>query len=27
VEKARALGLNPTLACSIFAIGESPGKY
>jgi hypothetical protein len=27
VEKARALGLNPTLACSIFAIGESPGTY
>jgi hypothetical protein len=27
VSKARALGLQPTVACSIIAIGESPGRY
>jgi predicted CoA-binding protein len=27
VAKARALGLRPMLACSIIAIGESPGSY
>jgi uncharacterized protein len=27
VNKARALGLEPTLACSIIGIGESPGRY
>ena len=27
VSKARALGLQPVLACSIIAIGESPGGY
>jgi hypothetical protein len=27
VAKARSLGLRPILACSIVAIGESPGDY
>lgn len=27
LEKAQALGLQPILACSILAIGESPGDY
>jgi hypothetical protein len=27
VARARALGLRPMLACSIIAIGESPGLY
>jgi predicted CoA-binding protein len=27
VSKARALGLQPTLACSIIAIGETPARY
>jgi hypothetical protein len=27
VARARALGLNPIQACSIMAIGESPGRY
>ena len=27
VARARALGLTPTVACSILAIGESPGRY
>ncbi|MCX7600232.1 MAG: CoA-binding protein, partial [Armatimonadetes bacterium] len=27
LEKARALGLEPILACSILAIGESPSDY
>lgn len=27
VERARALGLNTIQACSIMAIGESPGRY
>lgn len=27
VQRATALGLNPILACSIIAIGESPGNY
>jgi len=27
VERARALGLRPIQACSIIAIGESPGRY
>jgi hypothetical protein len=27
VERARELGLDPILACSIIAIGESPGNY
>jgi predicted CoA-binding protein len=27
VERARALGLRPIVACSIVAIGESPGRY
>ena len=27
VERARALGLNPILDCSIVGIGESPGSY
>ncbi len=27
VEKARELGIRPTLACSIIGIGESPGEY
>jgi predicted CoA-binding protein len=27
VSKARVLGLKPILACSIMAIGESPGNY
>jgi predicted CoA-binding protein len=27
VAKARALGLNTIQACSIIAIGESPGRY
>ena len=27
VERARALGLNPILDCSIVAIGESPASY
>jgi predicted CoA-binding protein len=27
VDRARALGLKPIVACSIIAIGESPGRY
>jgi hypothetical protein len=27
VERARALGLDPILACSIIAIGDRPGSY
>jgi predicted CoA-binding protein len=27
VARARALGLVPTVACSILAVGESPGDY
>jgi predicted CoA-binding protein len=27
VERARALGLEPTVGCSIIGIGESPGGY
>jgi predicted CoA-binding protein len=27
VARARALGLTPTVACSIIAIGDSPGRY
>jgi predicted CoA-binding protein len=27
VERARALGLNAIVACSIMGIGESPGRY
>jgi len=27
VERARALGLNTIVACSIIAIGDSPGRY
>jgi predicted CoA-binding protein len=27
VERARALGLNTIIACSIIAIGDSPGRY
>lgn len=27
VARARALGLDPIVACSILAIGESPGRY
>lgn len=27
VARARALGLEPVLACSIVGIGESPGRY
>lgn len=27
VERARSLGLDPILACSIVAIGERPGSY
>ncbi len=27
VARAEALGLKPIMACSIFAIGESPGAY
>lgn len=27
VERAKALGLRPVVACSIVAIGESPGMY
>ena len=27
VARARELGLNPIQACSIIAIGESPGRY
>ncbi len=27
VERARALGLNPIVACSIVAIGKSPSAY
>ena len=27
IARARALGLVPTVACSILAIGESPGDY
>jgi predicted CoA-binding protein len=27
VQRARALGLNPIVACSIIAIGDSPGRY
>jgi hypothetical protein len=27
VARARALGLNPIVACSIIAIGESPARY
>jgi uncharacterized protein len=27
VARARALGLNPTIACSIIAIGDSPERY
>jgi predicted CoA-binding protein len=27
VERARALGLEPTVGCSIIGIGETPGRY
>ena len=27
IARARALGLQPTVACSILGIGESPGRY
>jgi predicted CoA-binding protein len=27
VEKARSLGLDPVLACSVIAIGETPANY
>ena len=27
LEKARALGITPIIACSIMRIGESPGRY
>jgi len=27
IERARELGLKPTVACSILAIGDSPGRY
>jgi predicted CoA-binding protein len=27
VDRARALGLNPVIACSILGVGESPGGY
>ena len=27
IERARALGLNPIVACSITSVGESPGRY
>jgi len=27
VARARALGLAPTIACSILAVGETPGDY
>jgi predicted CoA-binding protein len=27
VARARELGLNPRVACSILGIGESPGDY
>jgi predicted CoA-binding protein len=27
VERARALGIKPILACSIIGIGDSPGRY
>jgi predicted CoA-binding protein len=27
IARARSLGANPILACSILAIGESPGRY
>ncbi len=27
VDRARQVGLDPILACSILAIGESPGRY
>jgi uncharacterized protein len=27
LERARDLGIKPTLACSIIGIGESPGSY
>ena len=27
VTRARELGLQPILACSIYGIGESPGAY
>lgn len=27
IARARALGLAPTVACSILGIGESPGRY
>jgi hypothetical protein len=27
IARARALGLTPTVACSILGIGESPGTY
>jgi predicted CoA-binding protein len=27
IARARALGLTPTVACSILAIGESPARY
>jgi predicted CoA-binding protein len=27
VARARALGLEPTVACSILGVGESPGDY
>ena len=27
VARARALGLTPTIACSIVGIGEAPGRY
>lgn len=27
IARARQLGLTPTVACSILALGESPGRY
>jgi predicted CoA-binding protein len=27
VARARALGINPIMACSIMGIGDSPGRY
>ena len=27
IARARAAGLNPTVACSIIGIGDSPGRY
>jgi predicted CoA-binding protein len=27
IDRARALGIQPTIACSILAVGESPGEF